>query len=96
MQQILRGQLGYSGVIITDDLDMGAIRKSYQLKEAIILALAAGNDMLLLSNSLNYDEDLAANATRWIASAVKEGRISQSRVAAAYKRTMHLKKRFGA
>ncbi|MEM7290707.1 MAG: glycoside hydrolase family 3 N-terminal domain-containing protein, partial [Pseudomonadota bacterium] len=68
----LRKGLGYQGIILTDDLDMGAIRKSFQLKEAIILALAAGNDLLLLSNSLSYDEDLPANAVSWITTAVKQ------------------------
>ncbi len=92
----LRKGLGYQGIILTDDLDMGAIRKNFQLKEAIILSLAAGNDLLLLSNSLNYDEDLPANAVRWISSAVKEGRISQGQLKASYSRVMRAKQQFGA
>ncbi len=92
----LRQDIGYQGVILTDDLDMGAIRKSFQLKEAIVLALAAGNDMLLLSNSLSYDEDLPANAVRWIAQAVKEGRISKGSIQASYNRVMRVRKTFSA
>ena len=92
----LRKGLGYNGGILTDDLDMGAIRKSFQLKEAIILALAAGNDLLLLSNSLSYDEDLPANAVQWIAGAVKQGRISQSAIKSSYARVMAVKKRYSA
>ena len=92
----LRNTLGYQGVVLTDDLDMGAIRKSFQLREAIILALAAGNDLLLLSNSLNYDEDLPANAVRWISDAVKQGRIGQNQVKASYNRVMRVKQRFSA
>lgn len=92
----LRKGLGYNGIILTDDLDMGAIRKSFQLKEAIILALAAGNDLLLLSNSLSYDEDLPANAVRWISAAVREGRISQGQIKSAYGRVMRAKQQFGA
>ena len=92
----LRKGLGYQGVILTDDLDMGAIRKSFQLKEAIILSLAAGNDLLLLSNSLNYDEDLPANAVRWIVNAVKEGRISQAGLTASFNRVMRVRKSFSA
>ncbi len=92
----LRNGLGYKGVILTDDLDMGAIRKSYQLKEAVILALAAGNDMLLLSNSLKYDEDLPARAVGWIAEAVQQNRISSGQLQSAYRRVMTVKKHFGA
>ncbi len=92
----LRRGLGYKGIILTDDLDMGAIRKSFQLREAIILSLAAGNDLLLLSNSLNYDEDLPVKATRWISNAVKEGRVSSSQIKASYARVMAVKKRFSA
>ena len=92
----LRNGLGYQGIILTDDLDMGAIRKSFQLKEAIILALAAGNDLILLSNSLRYDGDLPASAVRWISGAVKEGRISQGSLKASYNRVMNMRRRFTA
>ena len=91
IQKILRGQLGYQGVIITDDLDMGAIRKKFSLKEALLLALAAGNDLALMSNSLNYDEDLPANAVQWITQAVKDGRLRQDALTASYNRVMRLK-----
>lgn len=92
----LRRGLGYNGIILTDDLDMGAIRKSFQLREAIILSLAAGNDLLLLSNSLNYDEELPVKATRWITDAVKEGRVSSGELTASYNRVMAVKKRYSA
>lgn len=92
----LRRGLGYKGIILTDDLDMGAIRKSFQLREAIILSLAAGNDLLLLSNSLNYDEALPVKATRWISDAVKEGRVSSGQIKASYARVMAVKKRYSA
>jgi len=92
----LRRGLGYNGVILTDDLDMGAIRKSFQLRDAIILSLRAGNDLLLLSNSLNYDEALPVKATRWIANAVKEGQLSSGQIRASYNRVMSMKKRYSA
>lgn len=84
----LRKKLGYRGVILTDDLDMGAIRKNYSLKEATIRALAAGNDLLLLSNSRRYNEGLPADAIKWITGAVKDGRISSAELNASYNRVM--------
>lgn len=92
----LRRELGYKGVILTDDLDMGAIRRNFELREAVILAVAAGNDLLLLSNSLKYDEGLPADAVRWIVEGVKEGRISSNQLAASYARVMNLRKRYRA
>lgn len=92
----LRRGLGYNGIILTDDLDMGAIRKSFQLREAIILSLAAGNDLLLLSNSLNYDEALPVKATRWIVDAVKEGRVTTAQIKSSYARVMAVKKSYSA
>jgi len=92
----LRGEMNYQGVIMTDDLDMGAIRKSFSLKQAIIMALQAGNDLLLLSNSLSYDEDLPTRAVQWITAAVKDGRISQSELTASYNRVMRVKKSVSA
>ena len=91
----LRNSLGYRGVIITDDLDMGAIRKSYSLKDAVILSLAAGNDVLLMSNSLRYDEALPADAIGWITQAIRDGQLSQSALKASYNRTMALKRQYG-
>lgn len=84
----LRKKLGYRGIILTDDLDMGAIRKNFSLKEACIRSLAAGNDLLLLSNSARYDEDLPANAIKWITQGVKDGRISSASLNASYQRVM--------
>jgi len=93
---VLRKQLKYNGVILTDDLDMGAIRKSFSLQEAVVRALGAGNDLLLMSNSLKYNEDLPVIAVNWITSAVKDGRLSQAGITASYNRVMRLKKRFSA
>jgi beta-N-acetylhexosaminidase len=49
----LRGEFGFNGVVITDDLQMGAINKKYGLKNALKLAINAGNDILLFGNQLS-------------------------------------------
>jgi beta-N-acetylhexosaminidase len=45
--------LGYRGVVITDDLQMGAIADHYSLKEIVRLAINAGNDILLFGNQID-------------------------------------------
>ncbi len=49
----LRGEFGFNGVVITDDLQMGAINKKYGLKNTLKLAINAGNDILLFGNQLS-------------------------------------------
>lgn len=88
LTKTLRGKLGYRGVIVTDDLDMGAIRKNYSLKEAVISAIAAGNDLIMLSNSLKYDEALPSKAIKWINQGVKDGRFTTAQLNASYQRVM--------
>ena len=50
--ELLRQELGFDGVIISDDLQMGAIEQHYSLKERVTLAINAGVDMLLFGNQL--------------------------------------------
>ena len=50
---LLRKKLGYKGVVITDDLQMGAISKKYSLKNILQLSINAGDDILLFGNQLD-------------------------------------------
>ena len=50
---LLRQDLGFNGVVITDDLQMGAINKKYGLRKTLKLAIGAGNDLLLFGNQLS-------------------------------------------
>lgn len=80
LQGVLREQLGFTGAIMTDDLDMGAIRNRYSMQEAVVRSVMAGNDIILISNSAKPDDDLAPKAVRWVGQAVKDGRIPMSRI----------------
>ena len=76
IQTRLRDELGFNGVVITDDLQMRAITSKRSLEEAIVLALKAGNDLVLIGNvlaSTPSNTDFAVNA---IEKAVKSGRLS--------------------
>ncbi len=73
MTDILRGELGFEGVIITDALDMGAITERYSSEEAAVQAIEAGADMLLMPENFQeaYDAVLAA---------VQDGTIPEERI----------------
>ena len=94
LQSELRDQLGFSGAIITDDLDMGAIRKTYSLEDAVVRSLQAGNDLILMSNSLAYDPDLPDKTVDWVLRAIKEHRLGMARLRDAYQRVVRRKQRF--
>ncbi len=54
---LLRGELGFRGLIMTDDLDMGAILNHYGLEETIRLAITAGNDLAMICHRVNVVEE---------------------------------------
>lgn len=84
---LLRNQLGYDGVVVTDDLGMGAIRNSYPLGEAAVQAVLAGNDLLLTVDS-NTHFDTVTNA---LLAAVNNGRLSPERIDQSVRRLIRLK-----
>ena len=92
---LLRDSLGFQGVVITDDLAMGAIAKQYGLEEALRLAILAGSDLLCLSNngSAPYDPDLVPKAVEAIERMVADGRLSAQDIHTSAERIRNLKKR---
>lgn len=90
---LLRDSLGYQGVVISDDLMMGAIRKEYGLKTTIKQAIHAGVDILSFANNSVYDPDIVPKAHRIITNLVKEGTIPRKRIDRSYERIMDFKKR---
>ncbi len=81
----LRKELGFNGIIITDALEMGAIRKEYSSSEAAIQAIEAGADLILMP----YD---FKEAFEGLLNAVVQGRISEKRIDESVKRILQLKK----
>jgi beta-N-acetylhexosaminidase len=55
--ELLRDELGFRGLIMTDDLDMGAILNHYGLEDTIRLAITAGNDLAMICHRVNVVED---------------------------------------
>lgn len=87
---LLRRDMGYQGVIITDDLMMGAIDKYYSFEERLIAAINAGADILLIAAMKDPDADNARLARKAILDAVQNGKISQQRIDQSYNRIKKL------
>lgn len=81
---ILRNELGFKGLIITDALDMGAITKYYGSGTAAVKAFNAGVDILLMPYNIN-------NAYNGILNAVNRGDISQERLNESVRRVLETK-----
>ena len=91
LQGLLRGELGFQGVIVSDDLQMGAIREHYGFAEAIAMALDAGVDLLVFGNNSVYDPEVGSRAVEEIVRLVREGVVPRERVEASWARIMQLK-----
>ena len=88
---ILKTELGFNGVVFTDDLTMDAIDNQYSVEDAGVMALNAGCDMLLVCHG--YDN--ATNTINNIISAVENGTLSESRLNDAVYRILKLKSEYG-
>lgn len=88
---LLREELGFQGVVFTDDLTMGAITESYGMGEAAVLAIEAGCDQLLICHGT---ENIAAARTALL-EAVEDGRITYQRLEESLRRILSLKRDYG-
>lgn len=95
LQGWLREKLGFRGLIITDDLLMGAIKSHFSLAEACVLAVKAGADILLASNNnpAGYLEDLFEQIFEALIKGIEKNLISEKTIASAYARIQEVKKR---
>ncbi len=85
---ILREELGFNGIIITDDLSMGAITEFTDKENPAVSAIMAGNDMLCVSG--DFKPMIGA-----VKDAVTDGKISESRIDESVKRIIKCKKKLG-
>lgn len=90
--ELLRNQMHYEGVIITDDLQMAAIHKHYSLKETVTLALNSGVDILLFANQLAKPLGLET-IVDVVKAQIKAGKIKEKRIDESYARVQKLKER---
>jgi beta-N-acetylhexosaminidase len=88
----LRTQLGFQGVIMSDSVSMGGIGAHYSLPQATVLALAAGNDLILLSNGDPAYERSAMQAVR---AAVVSGRLDRGKLHESAMRVNRMRDEWG-
>jgi beta-N-acetylhexosaminidase len=88
---MLREELGFPGVILSDDLEMKAIAKSYAVPDAAVQAIAAGCDALLVCSG---DVDVQAATLEALVRAVEQDVIPYKRLEDALKRGRVTKERF--
>ncbi|WP_421792583.1 glycoside hydrolase family 3 N-terminal domain-containing protein [Hyphobacterium sp.] len=77
---LLRWRMGYTGALITDDLDMGAIRENYDQRTAVIRSIQAGNDIVMMSNSAAPDPELPQRFADWVEEAVAAGELTEAQI----------------
>lgn len=88
MHDLLREELGFTGVTVSDALEMGAIAKSFTAEQAIVRAMNAGVDQLIMP----IDN---ARSTGYLLHAVRNGRVSEARLDEAVARILTLKEKRG-
>jgi len=94
IEGLLRGELGWRGLVVSDDMRMGAIEQHYGLDDATVLTLAAGVDVVLIAADRLPDGGSAATeALRAIRTALGAGRLDPARIESALARVRELKSR---
>jgi len=87
----LRANVEFQGAVISDDMQMGAIRKRFGFADAVVRAVNAGDDLLIFGNMLTYDPDVGDKARAVIVAAVKAGKIKKARLDEAFAHISALK-----
>ena len=83
----LRKDMGYNGVVVTDDMDMGALAKHYTFGDIAVQSILAGSDILLVCHEYEHMQE----AYNGLMKAVKDGRISKERLDESVKRILLMK-----
>jgi len=85
--KLLRQELGYNHLVVTDDLEMGAIAKQYEIEDAAVKAFNAGEDMLLICAT----PDTIRRGYQGLLAAAREKRITQQRIQESLERIAEAK-----
>jgi len=89
LTELLRGELGYDGLIVTDGMEMQAIAGTYGIERGSVLAIAAGADAICVGGGLS-DDDTVRRLRDALVAAVRAGELSEERLADAAERVRAL------
>ncbi|MBI3125645.1 MAG: T9SS type A sorting domain-containing protein, partial [Ignavibacteriales bacterium] len=92
---LLRNQLGFKSVTVTDGMSMQAITNNYSFEESIEFAVNAGVDILLYEYNLKNNKSLVRQIIDIIEQKINQGKIPVSRIDESYNRIIELKKKYG-
>jgi beta-N-acetylhexosaminidase len=84
--ELLRRDLGWNGVVVTDDMQAAAITETFGADDAVTLALEAGCDLLLFANQQVYDPERVLRVIDLVERLVGEGRLTEARIDASVER----------
>ena len=90
---VLRTELCFKGVVISDDLEMGAIREHFGLKDTVVRAVNAGMDVLLFSNTAKPRPTLAAEIRKILVDEAEADPAFRARIEESYARIVAMKAR---
>lgn len=90
MTNLLRKQLSFTGVIITDDMTMGAITEHFDIGKAAVESVKAGSDIILVGHDYNN----VVKITSSLKTAVENGEISEQRLNESIERIIQLKRKY--
>lgn len=96
IEKRLRHEIGFQGLVVTDDLGMGAVKKYYPFTEALIHAVNAGNDILLIAAGHYARLADVRMIHETLMAAVQSGRIKRETISASYRRILDAKKQLMA
>ena len=100
LNDLLRGELGFEGLVVSDSMNMHSMRRNYSPEDAVIQGFKAGVDLMMLAEE-HYDHDASVylenqrDLIRAVIAAVNDGRIAMSRVDEAVGRVLRLKTEAG-
>ena len=96
LTDILKGDMGFEGVVVTDALDMAAIANNFEFEDVLCMTINAGADMLILPGVNNSNEfEQTDSAVELTVKLVNEGKISEDRINDAVTRILKLKEKHG-